>query len=38
MYLAPVKVFSVTMEEQQWVPFTLLSNYEIFRAVLHNNK
>jgi hypothetical protein len=33
-----IKVFSVSMEMQQWVPFALLSNYKIFRTAAHNNK
>jgi hypothetical protein len=31
-----MKVFGVTMEMQQWVPFALLSNYKIFRTAANN--
>jgi hypothetical protein len=31
-----IKVFSVAMEIQQWVPFALLSSYKIFRPVVNN--
>jgi len=29
-----IKVFSVAMQMQKWVPFALLSSYEIFRTAV----
>jgi hypothetical protein len=32
-----IKVFTVVMEMQQWVPFALLSRYKIFCTAVNNN-
>jgi len=31
-------LFSVVMEMQQWVPFSLLLSYNVFRTALKNNR
>jgi len=31
-----IKPLSVAMETQKWVPFALLSSYEIFRTVVNH--
>jgi hypothetical protein len=35
---ANIKLFSVAMEMQQWIPFALLSIYKIFYTADNNNK
>jgi len=32
-----MKVFSVAMQMEKWIPFALLSSYEIFRTAVYNN-
>jgi hypothetical protein len=32
-----IKLFSVAVGMQQWVPFALLSSYKIFHTVVNNN-
>ena len=31
-----VKLFSVAMQMEKWIPFALLSSYEIFRTAVYN--
>jgi hypothetical protein len=33
-----IKMFSVAMEMQQWVSFTLVSSYKTFPTAVHTNK